>query len=73
MDRKEYEDAADKKHEKLKWIANVDKDDEGIRRKGYIIGPPKAEDQYSAEELEEKGVVGLYTRLRKQKKKGRRE
>jgi hypothetical protein len=70
MDRKEYEDAA---HEKLKWIANVDKDDEGIRRKGYIIGPPKTEDQFSSEEFEEKGVVGLHIRLKKEARKGPRD
>ena len=44
-------------HGKLKWVANVEKDDESVRLKGHIVGPPKADDQYSAEELDEMGVI----------------
>ena len=70
MDKiKDWNDELAQEHGKLKWIANVDKDDENIRLKGHIVGPPKAEDQYSAEELYEKGVVGIYVRARKEKKK----
>ena len=60
-------------HGKLKWVANVDKDDESVRFKGHIVGPPKADDQYSAEELDEMGVVGIYVRAYKEKKKHHRE
>ena len=56
-------------HGKLKWVANVEKDDESVRFKGHIVGPPKADDQYSAEELDEMGVVGIYVRAPKEKKK----
>jgi hypothetical protein len=59
-------------HGKLKWVANVEKDDESVRLKGHIVGPPKADDQYSAEELDEMGVVGIYVRAPKEKKKHHR-
>ena len=69
MDKtKDWDEELRKEHGKLKWIANVDKDDESARLKGHIVGPPKADDQYSAEELDEMGVVGIYTRVRKDKK-----
>ena len=59
-------------HGKLKWVANVEKDDESVRLKGHIVGPPKADDQHSAEELDEMGVVGIYVRAHKGKKKHHR-
>jgi hypothetical protein len=59
-------------HGKLKWVVNVEKDDESVRLKGHIVGPPKADDQYSAEELDEMGVVGIYLRASKEKKKHHR-
>ena len=69
MDKtKDWDEELRKEHGKLKWMANVDKDDEGVRLKGHIVGPPKAYDQYSAEELDEMGVVGIYVRSRKEKK-----
>jgi hypothetical protein len=69
MDKtKDWDEGLRQEHGKLKWIANVDKDDESVRLKGHIVGPPKADDQYSAEELDEKGVVGIYVRIRKNKK-----
>ena len=69
MDKtKDWDEELRKEHGKLKWMANVDKDDEGVRLKGHIVGPPKADDQYSAEELDEMGVVGIYVRSRKEKK-----
>lgn len=70
MDKtKEWDEELRKEHGKLKWIANVEKDDESVRVKGHIVGPPKADDQYSSEELDEMGVVGIYTRTRKGKEK----
>jgi hypothetical protein len=69
MDKtKDWDEGLRQEHGNLKWIANVDKDDESVRLKGHIVGPPKADDQYSAEELDEKGVVGIYVRIRKNKK-----
>ena len=69
MDKtKDWDEELRQEHGKLKWIANVEKDDESVRLKGHIVGPPKADDQYSAEELDEMGVVGLYVRIRKDKK-----
>jgi hypothetical protein len=69
MDKtKDWDEGLRQEHGNLKWIANVDKDDESVRLKGHIVGPPKADDQYSAEELDEKGVVGIYVRIRKDKK-----
>jgi hypothetical protein len=70
MDRiRQWDEELRKQHGMLKWIANVDKDDESVRVKGHIVGPPKADDQYSSEDLEEMGVVGIYTQTRKDKKK----
>ena len=70
MDKiKVWDEQLSQEHGKLKWIANVEKDDESIRLKGHIVGPPKADDQYSAEELDEMGVLGIYVRARKEKKK----
>ena len=68
MHNKEDQDGLEEKHGKLKLIANVDKDDKSVRMKGHVVGPPRAEDQYSVEELEEKGVVGLYVRINKDEK-----
>ena len=70
MDKiREWDEELRKEHGQLRWIANVDKDDESVRTKSHIVGPPKAEDQYSSEELDEMGVVGIYTRARIEKKK----
>lgn len=55
----------EREHGELKWVANLDKDDEITRAAGHIVGPPKASDQYTAEELDERGVVGIYVRARK--------
>ena len=50
MDKtKDWDEELRQEHGKLKWIANVEKDDESVRLKGHIVGPPKADDQYSAE------------------------
>ena len=46
----------------------VDKDDPYVSLKGHVLGHPRAEDQFSAEELSEMGVVGIYVRVRKDKK-----
>ncbi|MCG2778698.1 MAG: hypothetical protein L6406_23730 [Desulfobacterales bacterium] len=73
MDKtKDWDEELRQEHEKLKWMTNVDKDDESVRLKGHIVGPPKADDQYSAEELDEMGVIGIYIRVRKDKKKHHR-
>ena len=66
---KDWDEELRHEHGKLKWIANVDKDDESVIQKGYVVGPPKADDQYSSEELDEMGVVGIYVRTQKDKKK----
>ena len=69
MDKtKDWEEELRQEQGKLKWMVNVDKDDESVRLKGHIVGPPKGDDQYSAEELDEMGVVGIYVRVRKDKK-----
>ena len=69
MDKtKDWDEDLRPEHRKLVWVANVEKDDESIRLKRHIVGPPKADDQYSAEELDEMGVVGVYVRIRKGKK-----
>ena len=63
MDRiKHWEDSLEQHHGKLRWVTNIEKDDESARMGGHIIGPPRAGDQHSAEELEEMGVVGIYVR-----------
>jgi hypothetical protein len=59
----------EREHGELKWVANVDKDDEITRAAGHIVGPPKASDQYTAEEFDERGVVGIYVRVLKGRKK----
>lgn len=72
MDKtKEWDEELRKQRGELKWMANVDKDDDSVRVKGHIVGPPKADDQYTSEELDEMGVVGIYTRTRKDAKKRR--
>ena len=63
----EWEDL-EKGYGKLKWIANVEKDDMSVNVRGHMVGPPKAPDPYSAEEWDETGVVGIYVRVRKEKK-----
>jgi len=68
---KEWDEELRKQRGELKWMANVDKDDDSVRVKGHIVGPPKADDQYTSEELDEMGVVGIYTRTRKDAKKRR--
>ena len=68
MEKKIQESKAlERKRWKLRWVANVDKDDDAAKMRGHIVGPPKAEDQFSAEELDEMGVVGIYVWVRKNK------
>lgn len=70
MDKtKDWDEELQREPGTLKWVANVDKDDESVRVKGHIVGPPKADDQYSAQELDEMGVVGIYTPTGRDKKK----
>jgi hypothetical protein len=64
----EWWDNLEKNHGRLKWIANVDKDDPCINLKGHIVGPPRALDQFAAEELGQMGVVGIFLKIRKDKK-----
>jgi hypothetical protein len=69
MDKtKDWDEALRPERRKLVWVANVEKDDDSVRLKRHIVGPPKADDQYSAEELHEMGVVGVYVRIQKDKK-----
>jgi hypothetical protein len=66
--KEDWREDLEREFGKLKWIANVEKDDINVNVKGYSVGPPKAADQDSAEELDETGVVGIYVRVRKEKK-----
>ncbi len=66
--KEDWWDDVERDHRGLKWIANVDKDDPSVSVKGHVLGPPRAEDQFSAEELSEMGVVGIYGKVRKDKK-----
>lgn len=52
-------DDLEKNHGRLKWIANVDKDDPCVNLKRYILDPPRDVDQFSAEELGEIGALGF--------------
>jgi hypothetical protein len=66
-EEEDWWDDLEKNHRRFKWIANVDKDDPCVNLRGHIVGPPRAVDQFSTEELCEMGVVGIFLKIRKDK------